>query len=74
MYCDFSPDIYVRQKYFLIMCDGFETFINKYSFVKEDYIKKSIGSGWQNYEVITLTPEALKKICISTNYKIGWQV
>jgi phage anti-repressor protein len=37
-------------------------------------IKKSIGSGGQNFEVITLTPEAAKKICLSTNSKIGRQV
>ena len=37
-------------------------------------IKKSIGSGGQNFEVITLTPEAAKKICLSTNSKMGKQV
>ena len=37
-------------------------------------VKKSIGSGGQNYEVITLTPEAAKKICLSTNSKMGGQV
>lgn len=40
-----------------------------------DYIitttKKSIGSGGQNFEVITLTPEASKKICLSTKSKLG---
>ena len=34
-------------------------------------IKQSEGSGGQNYEVITLTPEAAKKICLSTNSKLG---
>ena len=34
-------------------------------------IKKSEGSGGQNFEVITLTPEAAKKICLSTNSKMG---
>lgn len=34
-------------------------------------VKKSEGSGGQNYEVITLTPEASKKICLSTNSKMG---
>ena len=38
---------------------------------KIEKIKKSIGSGGQNYEVITLTPEAAKKICLSTNSKMG---
>ena len=33
--------------------------------------KKSEGSGGQNYEVITLTPNAAKKICLSTNSKMG---
>ena len=37
-------------------------------------VKKSEGSGGQNYEVITLTPEASKKICLSTNSKMGGQV
>ena len=33
--------------------------------------KKSEGSGGHNLEVITLTPEAAKKICLSTNSKMG---
>ena len=37
-------------------------------------VKKSKGSGGQNYEVITLTPEASKKICLSTNSNRGGQV
>ena len=37
-------------------------------------VKKSIGSGGQNYEVIMLTPEAAKKICLSTNFKMEEQV
>ena len=41
---------------------------------KLEKIKKSIGSGGQNFEVITLTPEASKKICLSTNSKLGPQV
>ena len=40
-----------------------------------DYIikkeKKSEGSGGHNLEVITLTPNAAKKICLSTNSKMG---
>jgi phage anti-repressor protein len=36
--------------------------------------KKSEGSGGQNFEVITLTPEAAKKICLSTKSVIGPQV
>ena len=38
---------------------------------KIEKVKKSEGSGGQNYEVITLTPEAAKKICLSTNSKMG---
>jgi hypothetical protein len=41
---------------------------------KLEKIKKSVGSGGQNFEVITLTPEASKKICLSTNSKIGPQI
>lgn len=36
--------------------------------------KISNGSGGHNFEVITLTPEASKKICLSTNSKLGPQV
>ncbi len=43
-----------------------------------DYIikkeKHTSGSGGHNLEVITLTPEAAKKICLSTKSKIGGQV
>lgn len=41
---------------------------------KIEKVKKSNGSGGHNFEVITLTPEASKKICLSTNSKIGPQV
>jgi phage anti-repressor protein len=37
-------------------------------------IKKTKGSGGHNLEVITLTPDASKKICLSTNSKKGLQV
>jgi hypothetical protein len=37
-------------------------------------VKKSDGSGGHNLEIITLTPEAAKKICLSTNSKIGPKV
>lgn len=36
--------------------------------------KISNGSGGHNFEIITLTPEASKKICLSTNSKIGPQI
>jgi phage anti-repressor protein len=38
---------------------------------KIEKVKKSEGSGGHNLEVITLTPEAAKKICLSTNSKKG---
>jgi len=41
---------------------------------KIEKIKKTFGSGGHNLEVITLTPEAAKKICLSTNSKMGGQV
>ena len=41
---------------------------------KIEKIKKSEGSGGHNLEIITLTPEAAKKICLSTNSKMGGQV
>ena len=41
---------------------------------KIEKIKKSKGSGGQNFEVITLTPEAAKKICLSTKSEMGPQV
>ena len=34
-------------------------------------VKLSQGRGGQNFEIITLTPEASKKICLSTNSKMG---
>jgi phage anti-repressor protein len=37
-------------------------------------VKKSEGRGGQNNEVITLTPEASKKLCLSTKSKMGGQV
>lgn len=36
--------------------------------------KKTQGSGGHNLEVITLTPETSKKICLSTKSKVGPQV
>ena len=38
---------------------------------KIEKIKKIEGSGGHNLEQITLTPEAAKKICLSTNSKMG---
>ena len=38
---------------------------------KIDKAKKTIGSGGHNLEIITLTPEAAKKIALSTNSKKG---
>jgi len=41
---------------------------------KIEKVKTSEGSGGHNLEKITLTPEASKKICLSTNSKMGSQV
>lgn len=41
---------------------------------KLEKIKKFEGSGGHNLEVITLTSEAAKKICLSTNSKLGPKV
>jgi phage anti-repressor protein len=41
---------------------------------KLETIKKSKGRGGHNFEVITLTPEVAKKICLSTNSKKGKDV
>ena len=41
---------------------------------KIEKVKNSEGSGGHNLEKITLTPEASKKICLSTNSKMGGQV
>ena len=41
---------------------------------KIEKIKKTLGRGGHNLEIITLTPEAAKKICLSTNSKMGSQV
>jgi hypothetical protein len=41
---------------------------------KLEKVKVSNGSGGHNFEIITLTPEAAKKICLSTNSKFGPKV
>ena len=41
---------------------------------KLEKIKNSKGRGGNNFEVITLTPEVAKKICLSTNSKKGKDV
>jgi phage anti-repressor protein len=38
---------------------------------KIEKVKKSEGSGGHNREVIILTPEATKKICLMTKSKMG---
>ena len=56
----------------------FNTTIKRSYKINFDYkieeIKKSQGSGGSNFEVITLTPEAAKKICLSTNSILGDEV
>ncbi len=52
----------------------YDTIKNSYK-INVDYkiekVKKSEGSGGHNREVITLTPEATKKICLMTKSKMG---
>jgi hypothetical protein len=41
---------------------------------KIEQVKKVVGSGGHNIKIILLTPEAAKKICLSTHSKMGSQV
>ncbi len=75
-YYDFLIDGEILRKWLKI--ENKRTFYNtiKNSYkINIDYkiekIKKSIGSGGHNREVITLTPEASKKICLMTKSNIG---
>jgi phage anti-repressor protein len=55
----------------------YDTIKNSYK-INVDYKlkknKKSEGSGGHNREIITLTPEAAKKICLLTKSKVGSDV
>ncbi len=75
-YYDFLIDSEILRKWLKISIkqDFVNTIKNSYK-INVDYklekIKKSEGSGGHNREVITLTPEATKKICLMTKSKVG---
>jgi phage anti-repressor protein len=75
-YYDFLIDSEILRKWLKISIkqDFVNTIKNSYK-INVDYklekIKKSEGSGGHNREVITLTPEATKKICLLTKSKVG---
>jgi phage anti-repressor protein len=78
-YSEFLIDSEILRKWLAILNRRIFNDTIKRSYKKNiDYVikkvKKSEGSGGQNFEVITLTPEAAKKICLSTNSKKGGQV
>ena len=75
-YYDFLIDSEILRKWLKINIkqDFVNTIKNSYK-INVDYklekVKKSEGSGGHNREVITLTPEATKKICLMTKSKVG---
>jgi superfamily II DNA or RNA helicase/phage anti-repressor protein len=73
---DFLIDSEILRKWLKInIKQDFVNTIKKSYKVNVDYtlekIKKTEGSGGHNREVITLTPEATKKICLMTKSKMG---
>ena len=78
-YNEFLIDSEILRKWLQIsMKRSFNDTIKKSYKKNIDYkiqkVKKSEGSGGHNLEIITLTPEASKKICLSTNSKMGSHV
>ena len=75
-YYDFLIDSEILRKWLKISIkqDFVNTIKNSYK-INVDYklekIKKSEGSGGHNKEIITLTPETTKKICLMTKSKVG---
>jgi len=75
-YYDFLIDSEILRKWLKISIkqDFVNTIKNSYK-INVDYklekIKKLEGSGGHNKEIITLTPEATKKICLMTKSKVG---
>ena len=75
-YYDFLIDSEILRKWLKISIkqDFVNTIKNSYK-INVDYKleknKKSEGSGGHNKEIITLTPEATKKICLMTKSKVG---
>lgn len=75
-YYDFLIDSELLRKWLkLNIKQDFVNIIKKKYKINVDYklekIKTSIGSGGHNKEVITLTPEATKKICLSSKSTVG---
>ena len=75
-YYDFLIDSEILRKWLKITTKYEFNYTIKNSYkINVDYklekIKKSIGSGGHNNEIITLTPEASKKICLMTKSKMG---
>ena len=75
-YYDFLIDSEILRKWLKISIkQDFVNTIKKSYKINVDYklekIKKSEGSGGHNKEIITLTPEATKKICLLTKSKVG---
>lgn len=75
-YYDFLIDSEVLRKWLKISVrKEFASNIKKNYKINVDYklekIKKTEGSGGHNREVIILTPEATKKICLMTKSKVG---
>ena len=75
-YYDFLIDSELLRKWLkLNIKQDFINIIKKKYKINIDYklekIKTSVGSGGHNKEIITLTPEATKKICLSTKSKVG---
>lgn len=75
-YYDFLIDSEILRKWLKISeRKDFASNIKKSYKINVDYkiskVKKTEGSGGHNREIITLTPEAAKKICIMTKSKIG---
>jgi len=75
-YYDFLVDSEILRKWLQIENKRifYDTIKNSYK-INLDYklekVKKSVGSGGHNREIITLTPEATKKICLMTKSKVG---
>ena len=75
-YYDFLIDSEILRKWLKIKIkqDFIATIKNSYK-INVDYkiekVKKLVGSGGHNREVITLTPETTKKICLMTKSKVG---
>ena len=75
-YNEFLIDSEILRKWLQILNrQKFNDTIKRSYKINVDYkiskITKNSGRGGHNLEIITLTPEAAKKICLSTNSKMG---